>query len=142
MSLLILTVIMTVLSGVVGVVVMVIGFQELKWTSFFIGLGAVLLAGWVSLVVTYGVRNYYKKEMTEVLLAMTSRMAILGTFIITVTITQPRSFVISTFCFLIVFYLGFLPVNVWLTTPIKQRAVKQGRLSDKNNVGEFVNHEH
>lgn len=133
-TLLLFTAVLFALGVVVGIAVTQMDLKKFEWASFLTGFGAVLLAGWVSLIVADWARRCFPKSVTEVLLATICRIATLGMVIITVIVTQSKSFVFYTLCFSIVFYLGLLPVNVWLMSPRK----KDG----PDNMGDLVHHEH
>ena len=112
------------------VIMITLGFRRFEdvWLPFLVAFSGVFLAGVVSLAVTCGMRKQYGKSVSDVLTATLLRAMIVAATLGIVIVTQSKEFVIDVFCLTIVFYLGMLPVHVWLTMPGKNIVDKQLKL--------------
>jgi len=110
---------MLVFATLVGLITL--GFRNFEeiWLPFLVAFPGVFLAGVVSLAVTCGMRKRCGQKGWDVLAATFLRAMTVAVMLGIVVVTQSKGFVFYVLCLTIVFYLGMLPVHVWLTMPGK-----------------------
>lgn len=104
-----------------GFVVNVISLPDFDWVSLGAAFVSVFLAGLTSLVIFTVLKRRNVNGAICALAATFARAMIVGTGLAAVVLAQQKNAAFYMLCFLVVFYMGMLPVCTWLTMqPRKQ----------------------
>ena len=98
-----------------GCVASMVTPRDLTWASPVAAFVSVFLAGLLSLVIVGILQKHNANGVICVMAGIIIRMTLIGAAIIIVVLTQQKNVAFYVLCFSIVYYLGMLPVCLWLT---------------------------
>ena len=107
--------VMLLIAFLSGCVASMVTLRDLTWASPVAAFVSVFLAGLLSLVIVGILQKHNANGVICVMAGIIIRMTLIGAAIIIVVLTQQKNIAFYVLCFSIVYYLGMLPVCLWLT---------------------------
>jgi len=123
-----------VLTGVVaGLIAVLIFPNKFEWSAVVTAFLCVFLIGLISLVSPGLLKRQITNDIVRIMFGTLFRATLTGMAIVIVVITQPKNFAFSMLCFSIVFYMGMVSLNTWLTLPVQHNRQELSSNRDISN---------